>query len=132
MGLEEDSRAPIGLTSPHGVSAGNADVLPYATDVSDAVGSGTFAAKAGVSKRTRTHTDEEASLLEKLLEETEAADAKEYVPLKKRKAIREQLLKKQLQALNVHLETEEAGFVESDQDGEAKQKEAKQKEAGEQ
>lgn len=137
MGLVEDhggdSRAPVASNSVQG-SGGSADVLPSIADALDAAGSGCSAVKPGFSKRPRTQVDEDDSLLEKLLEETEAADAKEYVPLKKRKAIREQLLKKQLQALNIHLETEEGapGFTESDQDEESKQKEAKQKEAGKQ
>ncbi|KAL8425349.1 hypothetical protein Efla_001731 [Eimeria flavescens] len=84
------------------------------------------------SKRARAEADEDAALLQQLLEELDTGKAREYVPLKKRKALREQLLRKQLQALNAHLEREEGGAAEVEEDETdkaAKEKEAKQKEA---
>ncbi|KAL8435863.1 hypothetical protein ACSSS7_002151 [Eimeria intestinalis] len=83
------------------------------------------------SKRARAALDEEVSLLQQLMEEAESGTGKEYVPLKKRKALREKLLKKQLQALNAHLEREDGAPTISDEeeDKAAKEKGAKQKEA---
>lgn len=119
-------------TSSRGEDASTADALHTPAVVADHQDAGDSTAGAAASKRVRAQIEEDASLLQQLLEETEAAGATEYVPLKKRKAIREKLLKKQLQALNAHLEVEEGapGLSGSEQDEEAKQREAKQKEAG--
>ncbi|CDJ40979.1 DEAD/DEAH box helicase, putative [Eimeria tenella] len=118
-------------TSSRGEDASTADALHTPAVVADHQDAGDSTAGAAASKRVRAQIEEDASLLQQLLEETEAAGATEYVPLKKRKAIREKLLKKQLQALNAHLEVEEGapGLSGSEQDEEAKQREAKQKEA---
>lgn len=110
------------------------DASASATPASTGQSVGATPARPDVFKRSRVQTEEDMSMLQQLLEEAEAAEVQEYVPLKKRKAIREQLLKKQLQALSAHLETEEGlpALSESEPDKETQEKQAKQKEAGEQ
>ncbi|KFG28035.1 DEAD (Asp-Glu-Ala-Asp) box polypeptide 41 family protein, partial [Toxoplasma gondii p89] len=74
------------------------------------------------SSRRRQERDEELQETLRLLEE--AADAEEYVPLKKRREMKAKLLQKQMQALEAHLEREEAGRASEDEEDEKKKKES--------
>lgn len=127
-----ETTATAAPASSPGGDTSTADALHTPAVAPDHQDAGHSTAGAAASKRARAQIEEDVSLLQQLLEETEAAGATEYVPLKKRKAIREKLLKKQLQALNAHLEVEEGApdLSGSELDEEAKQREAKQKEAG--
>lgn len=86
------------------------------------------------SKRSRAAdcktSEDDKDALQQLLEEV--GDQDEYIPLKKRRALKEQLLKKQLKALDAHLEREDCEDPHSDSEvtEAAKEKQAKQKEAG--
>ncbi|KEP60753.1 UNVERIFIED_CONTAM: DEAD (Asp-Glu-Ala-Asp) box polypeptide 41 family protein [Hammondia hammondi] len=74
------------------------------------------------SSRRRQERDEDLEETLRLLEE--AADAEEYVPLKKRREMKAKLLQKQMQALEAHLEREEAGRASQDEEDEKKKKES--------
>ncbi|OEH74492.1 hypothetical protein cyc_03140 [Cyclospora cayetanensis] len=134
MGPSEDAQTassyPVAGALKCQSSTSDRDTMHVSSSILDAAGP-SASENLGSSKRTHAKREQDVTLFQQLLEETEAADAKDYVPLKKRKAIREQLLRKQLQALSAHLETEDGvqGQSESEPDIEAKQKEAKQKEA---